>query len=74
MPFEIKLHAVSHLKGLIKGKTYLVGKSMAVLLCNQKLNRKVPILLHTEQNGQILNGLSVWKYIDRFCVKKLFVF
>ena len=60
MPVEIKLHAVSHLKGLIKEKKpYLVGKSVAVLLCNQKLNRKVPILLHTEQNRWILNCLSV---------------
>ena len=31
-------------------KTHLLGKSVAVLLYNQKLNPKVPILLHTEQN------------------------
>ena len=31
-------------------KTYFVGKSVAVHLCNKKLIRKVPILLHTGQN------------------------
>ena len=36
-------------KVLLIVKTYLVGKSVAVLLHNQKLVWKVPILLHTEQ-------------------------
>ena len=31
-------------------KTYFVDKSVAVHLCNKKLIRKVPILLHTGQN------------------------
>ena len=31
-------------------KTYFVGKSVAVHLCNKKLIQKVPILLHTGQN------------------------
>ena len=30
-------------------KTYFVGKSVAVHLCNKKLIQKVPILLHTGQ-------------------------
>ena len=31
-------------------KTYFVGKSVAVHLCNKKLIQKVPILLQTGQN------------------------
>ena len=50
MPLEVEPHAVPQLKGLINGKTYFVGKNVAVCLCNKKLIRKVPILLHTGQN------------------------
>ena len=61
MPLEIKLHAVPHLKGLINGKTYLVGKSLSVILHNLKLIWKVPILLHTELIVWILFYWSVSK-------------
>ena len=44
MRFEIELHVVPHLNGLII-ETYLVGKSEAVPLHNQNLVWKVPILL-----------------------------
>ena len=45
-------------------KTYLVGKSMAVLLHNQKLVWKVPILLQTEQIECRLLQRTVVKWID----------
>ena len=47
------------LKGLINVKTYLVGKSVAILLHSKKIISKHPVLYHTEENGQILNGLRV---------------
>ena len=59
MPLELELHAVPHLKGSSIVQTYLVGKSMAVLLYIEKLISKVPILLHTEQFARIFFRLSV---------------
>ena len=44
-------------------KTYIVGKSVAVHLCNKKLIQKVPILLHTGQNECSVLTTAV-------CVKK----
>ena len=40
-------------------KTYLVGKSVAVLLHDQKLIWKVPILLYTEQIGSKVLSVAV---------------
>ena len=40
-------------------KTYLIDKSVAVLLHIQKLNWEVPILLHTKQNGSKVLSVAV---------------
>ena len=52
------------IKVSIREKTYLVGKRVAVLLHRKKLIWKHRVLYHTEQNGQILNGLSVPVFMD----------
>ena len=47
-------------------KTYFVGKSVAVHLCNKKLIQKVPILLHTGQNEcSVLTRVVKWGLITR---------
>ena len=67
MSFEIELHAVPHLKVLINCQTYLVGKSMAVLLHYKKTYLKIPILLPTESRpylfsfGSVGHVLPFWK-------------
>ena len=53
-PLVLELHQYLILKVSLMVKTYLVGKSVAVLLHNLKLIWKVPILLHTEQIVPIL--------------------
>ena len=45
-------------------KTYFVGKSVAVHLCNKKLIRIVPILLHTGQNKCSVLPTAVYVYYE----------
>ena len=48
MSFEIKLHAVSHLKSLINGQNISGWQECGSTFKYQKIHLEIPILLHTE--------------------------
>ena len=55
-------------------KTYFVGKSVAVHLCNKKLIPKVPILLHTGQNECSVLTTAVCQTRPRKAIFQIFKF